>query len=305
MKHGRYDNPIDPVIAAGGEAFRNRQRRASKIEARWYSRVRMLEEAVEFNVRNVDDLTDAEFEQALQSTHDFIRKHAAYRGHHCLRENRGPSSAADRYSDVAHYVGTPSLFKAYDFSMFLEELSVLEAGATPETASELAFHRALQATDERMRCSNWFRGIAQEFLYRGPQCFFQRDDLAKLHFDFSTARAEYLKDRAPATGTRNGAFLVLQCAQCEKWRRVDTKTFALHRPEVWNRRQRTGRRRDLLARAPWMQRVCDAWLRASCEEDMLWQLDHYHSFVASDAGVAAISKDNALDVFELFEDRMA
>jgi len=204
MKHGRYDNPIDPVIAAEGDAYRNRKRRATKIDKRWYSRVRMLEEALVFNVTSVDDLTDAEFEQALHRTHEYIRDHQAYRGHHCLEENRGPSSAAERHSELAHYVGTPSLFKAYDFSVFLEELAALESAATPATASEFAFHRALQATDQRMRSNNWFRGIAQEFLYRGPQCFSQRDDDVRFRFDFGAARASYLRDRAPATSTRNG-----------------------------------------------------------------------------------------------------
>jgi len=51
MKHGRYDNPIDPAIAALGEAFLNRKRRATRIDKRWYSRVRMLEEAVVCNVQ--------------------------------------------------------------------------------------------------------------------------------------------------------------------------------------------------------------------------------------------------------------
>ena len=104
MKHGRYANPIDPVIAKEGEAYRNRKKRARAIASRWYSRIAMLREAMRLraDVRGVDYLTDEEFDNALLKVHEYHTKNPAQKQSDGLLANCGPENVTERWLDKAH-----------------------------------------------------------------------------------------------------------------------------------------------------------------------------------------------------------
>ena len=67
----------------------------------------MLREALRFrpDVHGVDDLTDEEFNVALQRVHGYYRMHPAQKGSEGIETNNGPGDVSERRLERAHYVG--------------------------------------------------------------------------------------------------------------------------------------------------------------------------------------------------------
>ena len=73
LPHGRYDNPVDPIVAAKSLKELHRERRT--VDARWYSRVLMLECAMEMQLDSIDAMSGAQFDDALERAHAKLRRY--------------------------------------------------------------------------------------------------------------------------------------------------------------------------------------------------------------------------------------
>ena len=197
----------------------------------------MLYEALRFGVqvRSVDDLTDEEYNVALKKTHEYYLMHPTYSHRDRLSCGCGPADATERFTEKAHYVGTPVRFRYYDYREFLKQLATVEPGSTAETASEQSFDKAFEKTHYQLADTVGGQRLEPEMTYRGPQCFSQKSNVAKLTFDLRKARAAAQPVKDLSTLIKSSRFRVLQCEDCERWRRVDERTFAAYQPDSWQK----------------------------------------------------------------------
>ena len=82
----------------------------------------------------VADLTDQEYDVALQKVHDYLMIKKPVRDEFGLEPNRGPSTSQERNESIAEYVGKPKRFKYFSKKLFCQELASLQVGLIPQTA---------------------------------------------------------------------------------------------------------------------------------------------------------------------------
>ena len=90
---------MDPIVAAKSLKELNRERRT--VEVRWYSRVLMLECAMEMQLDSVDAMSDAQFDEALERVHAKLMRYPTLRQKYQLEPNRGPASSTERKTEMA------------------------------------------------------------------------------------------------------------------------------------------------------------------------------------------------------------
>ena len=136
--------------------------------------------------------------------------------------------------------------------------------------------------------------------YRGPQCFSQKSDVAKLTFDLRKARAAAQPVKDLSTLTKSSRFRVLQCEDCERWRRVDERTFAAYQPDSWQKYLQEERRRTLLAAEPQLPGATQAWLLGRSEPDKIWTVQDVVAYGEECVRDAVFFKKFEVHLFDLF-----
>ena len=228
LRHGRYDNPVDPVVKAMFDKEHAKKKR--RTDERWYSRIFMWYQVrSNARVQSVEDLTDREFDDALQAGHIYLSKNKGLREEHGLKPNEGPMSSASRRDPSSEYVGSPMLYKYFSQTLFCKELHALREGATPATATEREFEKALAQTNSV--CHNLFvaRNMSNSYHYRGPQCWSHRLFSNKTKVEPADAPQRPLLSEERTAGIFGG----LICNLCEKTRRVGSSTFDVFHNDAW------------------------------------------------------------------------
>ena len=209
LPHGRYDNPVDPVVTANSEKHVSRERR--KIPERWYSRILMLERAMEWQLESVDAMSDAQFDEALNHVHATLLWFPTLRNKFVLESNQGPANASERTTETSILrLASPTLHLLF-ISSVLQELKTLDAQARPLHCSDSLFFTAMKQTDLRMKNFTLVRNLESSCLLRGPQHPAQRD-AAHLYYEPDSEQ-----QRLRLARNADNSFPVLQCGACEKW----------------------------------------------------------------------------------------
>ena len=132
-------------------------------------------------------------------------------------------------------------------------MQVLFPGKSVEDLSEYDFMVLLQATSTRAANHAVVRNYAIPF--SGPQCYVQRRTKSLL--------SQEPRVSGQATPARTLDFMWLQCAACEKWRRVDKLTGHFFENKHWHREVILRRRRELLADSPTLAQFLTEWREIS------------------------------------------
>ncbi len=245
LRHGRYDNPLDPTVKTHFDKEHSKVKRQTK--DRWYSRVHMWHLTRSDSSKNgVEDLTDQEYDIALQKVHDYLTLKKSVRDEYGLEPNKNPSSSQERNAPIAEYLVKPRRFKYFSKKIFCQELQSLQVGLLPTTASERQFESALQATNADISKSRIAHIMATSYWYAGPQCFTHRTDASKMNIEPEQAkqRPMLLDD------DQGGIFSGVMCSLCDKTRRVDSSTLSLFKNDTWLSENVALREETLLNEAP-------------------------------------------------------
>ena len=119
----------------------------------------------------------------MRAVHDYWRKHLTQRKSRKLIRGSRPENITNRASPLEDYVGENlCVFKYYDYKIFIEELRGLHPQATPSSACEQQFVKALQYTNNRM--TNWTacRSLPIDEHYAGPQYYCHRFSKERVNF---------------------------------------------------------------------------------------------------------------------------
>ena len=248
----------------------------------------------------MEELTDPEFDEALQAVHVYLSKHKVLREQHGLKPNEGPTSSANRRELSFECVGTPMLHKYYSRKIFCQELHTLREGATPATATEREFEQALSRTNSV--CHNLFvaRNMANSYHYRGPQCWSHRHLSDKANVEPEDAPQRPLLNEKHVTG----AFGSLVCSLGGKTRRVDNSTFNVFHNDGWLSESVALRREAFYADVPDFDDVLRTWFEAtSLEDDCEVKLSEFHGFWEH-SNYQEVRKRHLLASFEVFTQTM-
>ena len=182
----------------------------------------------------------------LENVHTYFRKNPSYAVSWKLQENQGPQSREDRFDGTKlNYLGQPQKFKFFSRSAFDKVLLLIRTGATLESLSEDEFMSALDLTTKV--CSN--NAFVRNYVspYAGPQCYVQRRNDFIMGLEprpeaavSSVPRVEWIDDAVEIT------IEWISCDVCEKWRRVDARTYLLYHNDTWFRESARSRREQLL-----------------------------------------------------------
>ena len=166
LPHGRIE---EPVLAEVAQKFAKHQRQLKySPKARWYSRVYMWLEASKLGLSSVDDLSDTQFDKVLDVAHDKLQSQGPARESSDLLPNMGPLDHTERRGQRAHYVSMPRRFQYYSFRIVQSQLGCSLADATERQVEE-----SLRRTNAELKNTAVARGVPEQFLYRGPQCYSQ------------------------------------------------------------------------------------------------------------------------------------
>ena len=152
----------------------------------YYCRLTMWQFAAAKGVNDLAELTDEQYAECLEKTHEYFRKHPACLTTWKIDANQGPSSSAERNTDKARYNGNAKACKYYSRQVFIQQLTKLNENKSlqPHEATERQFMKALAETSLQMqRCHCVRASKFQVFEYRGPQCLPHRDDVSRLVFE--------------------------------------------------------------------------------------------------------------------------
>ena len=159
---------------------------------------------------------------------------------------------------LVDYLGSPRRYMWFSAAIFKQELAAWRPGIATEDLSEADFVELLQRTSTRP--SN--HGVVRNYLvaFSGPQSWVQRAEAAVMDLEprVEGRRVEY----------RPKEFEWLQCAACERWRRVDLSTVRVFANWHWRHHEHEERKADLCASFPRL-------------------LERLRQFVAWDGGSAA------------------
>ena len=100
--------------------------------------------AAQFDVNDIADLSDEQYDTCLQETHEYLRKHPSYVTSWKLQVNEGPVSHEERHTTKAAYNGDARKFKYYSRQVLLKQLAKRNNGEAllPHDATERQFMHA-------------------------------------------------------------------------------------------------------------------------------------------------------------------
>ena len=158
-----------------------------------------------------------------------------------------------------NYLGQPQKFQFYSRRAFDRALSRLRTGATLEDATEEEFMEALTLTTKV--CSNVGMIRNYAITYTGPQSFVQRGHASMMDFEPELLSKETVEPEAGAVeGCTDGKLEWIQCDDCDRWRRVDRRTYTMYHSNTWFRESSVRRRSQLLRDFPALPAQVHAWL---------------------------------------------
>jgi len=237
LKHGTVVGTIEPAVQQKYDKAASHKLGAKGFK--WYSRVKLWDEARLMGKTTVASLTDDEFQRALYNIDLCFKKHASYIGQWRLREKAGPQSSADRHDPLLlNYLGSPCRYMWFSAKLFKEELAAWQKPGNivaVEDLSEADFEELLQRTSSRGANHAVVRNYIVQF--SGPQCWTQRSDAAVMNIEPRVAGVHV--DYRPKD------FEWLECGTCERWRRVDLATARLFSNCHWRRHEYEVRKLEL------------------------------------------------------------